>query len=169
MRTKKIILQTRSSGQKCSFSKATFQNRMSTELKTELLAVCCQCCSHGSQLSAALSAMLNGPDLRREHVQEAGAGDRAQSNRKSMWNWTVLKPNYFTHIFLLSCMYIVHRYLKIESRLMALDKKKSVMVVVKFFKWVKNTSVILMLNAKHCDKIVTSSLLILAAHTEWAL
>ena len=31
-------------------------------------------------------------------------------------------------------MYIVHRYLKIESRLMALDKKKSVMVVVKFFK-----------------------------------
>ena len=156
MRTKKIILQTRSSGQKCSFSKATFQNRTDTDLETELLSVLLP------WVPALSSSQCNVKWPRSPLGACSGGGGGGQSNRKSMWNWTVLKPNYFTHIFLLSWG---HTYLTFWWPWM----KKSEMVVVKFFKWVKNTIVILMLNAKHCDKIVTSSLLILAAHTEAAL
>ena len=113
MRTKKIILQTRSSGQQCSFSKATFQN---TTTRNSAL-MCCQSSSHGSPLSCeapALSAMLNGPDLRRERDTRG----RGTEQQEVMWNLTVLKPNYFTHIYL---PYIesLRCYL-----LMALDKKE---------------------------------------------
>ena len=163
MRTKKIILQTRSSGQKCSFSKATFQNRTDTDLKTELLSVLLP------WVPTLSSSQCNVKWPRSPLGACSGGGGGGQSNRKSMWNWTVLKPNYFTHIILLSWTYISEKWKPSILPSDGLGLKKSEMVVVKFFKWVKNTIVILMLNAKHCDKIVTSSLLILAAHTEAAL
>ena len=65
--------------------------------------------------------MLNGPDLRWEHVQEAGAGDRATGSQCE----TGLSSNLII-LLIFSCFH-GHTYLKIGSLrsylLMALDEK----------------------------------------------
>ena len=111
MRTKKIILQTRSSGQQCSFSKATFQN---TTTRNSAL-MCCQSSSHGSPLLWSSGSQCNVKWSRSPTGETRGRG-RGTEQQEVMWNLTVLKP-YFTHIYL---PYIesLRCYL-----LMALDKK----------------------------------------------
>ena len=151
MRTKKIILQTRSSGQQCSFSKATFQN---TTTRNWAL-MCCQSSSHGSPLLWSSGSQCNVKWSRSPPAgRHAGAGGRATGSRCEIW----LSSNLI--ILLIFTCHILKAF--DATSWWPWTTKNWEMVL----KWVKNTSVILMLNAKHCDKLVTSSLLILPAHIE---